>query len=754
VLDEWRPQVEQQVSQLQGAVRDLRAYLKIPEAEAPETPFKSGDPAGSAVASPPLPAAPAKYVPPRGRANFSPDGRYDETSTRGPKPGVVTTVTPPAKGTGPDPLHVPEYSSPYDFDIATPYSRVHSIGLGDNAPNRPTLPVFDGDNPKWWKKSCEKYFKLFHTDPDTWKDYATMYFTGQAKMWLQSVESKIENMGWEEFCSFVCLRFGKLQYQVLIRRLTHVRQTGTVQEYIESFNNLMHQMLAHNPTIDDEIFITTFIDGLKPEIRRVVIIQQPVDLDTAGSLALLQEEVMEDIPVYSHRKHEGLVPFKSTSSHQPTTTQAEAHGKNGNLNPGSANTKLSTLKAYRRARGLCFICGEKWGLQHKCSSQVQICVVQELLDMLSCDQAEETEDCTRPDETADQELYSISQQALKGLEGAQTVRLCGQIQNHPVLMLVDSGSSVSFVSQTLAAQLSGGMPLSAPTRVKIANGVILQGSEIFPDCEWQCQGAQFKNTFRSLPLDCYDLILGMDWLQQHSPMQVDWVKKQFIIPVGDKEFTIKGIQANTSDCPAVSAKQLQQMIESEEMAYCLWICLEAEVQTEYCIPEMKHILEQYKQLFEEPKGLPPSRPFDHSIPLLAGAQPVTSRPYRYNPEQKNEIEKQVAEMLKNGVISPSSSPFSSPVLLVGKKDLTWRLCVDYRGLNAITVKNKYPIPVVDELLDELHGARFFTSLDLRSGYHQIRMKQEDEYKTAFRTHNGHYQYKVLPYGLTGAPATF
>jgi hypothetical protein len=307
VFDEWRPQVEQQVTQLQGAVRDLQAYLQIPLAETPVTPLRPGDPSSS---SPPVPAAPGKYVPPRGRTTFSPDGHGDEHTSRGPKPGVVTTVTPPAKGTKSDAIHLTEFNTPYDFDIATPYSRVQSVSFGENAPNRPELPVFDGDNPKWWKKSCEKYFKLFHTDPDTWKDYATLYFAGQAKMWLQSVETKIEAMNWEEFCSFLCLRFGKLQYQMLIRRLTHVRQTGTVQEYIENFNTIMHQMLAHSPNIDKEIFITTFIDGLKPEIKKVVIIQQPVDLDTAGSLALLQEEVLDDLPSRSFRRTEAYTSHK------------------------------------------------------------------------------------------------------------------------------------------------------------------------------------------------------------------------------------------------------------------------------------------------------------------------------------------------------------------------------------------------------------------------------------------------------------
>jgi hypothetical protein len=172
--------------------------------------------------------------------------------------------------------------------------------------------------------------------------------------------------------------------------------------------------------------------------------------------------------------------------------------------------------------------------------------------------------------------------------------------------------------------------------------------------------------------------------------------------------------------------------------------------------EGKALVKEFADIFptELPNELPPQRSIDHAIDLLPGSEPPSKPTYRLSYVEMNELQKQMTDLVSKGFIRPSTSPFGAPVLFVHKKDGTLRLCVDYRALNKVTIKNRYPLPRIEELMDRLTGAKYFSKIDLYSGYHQIRIKESDIHKTAFRTRYGHYEFLVLPFGLTNAPATF
>jgi len=351
----------------------------------------------------------------------------------------------------------------------------------------------------------------------------------------------------------------------------------------------------------------------------------------------------------------------------------------------------------------------------------------------------------------------VSLNSISGVDIAKLIKSRAPASNQVLLQLLDTGSSHTFINAGLLDRLHCNVVDISPMEVRVANGQTILCSQLVKGFSWWVQGYTFTVDALVLPLGAYDMVLGMTWLEQFRPMNCDWQDKWVEFNYQNKLVRLQGISSSPTQLQELSAEQLYKSCKGNDIWALAVVHSAVDVpglSTATVPPIIKDLLSEYSSVFQDPKTLPPSRIYDHVIPLIPQATPANSRPYRYSPLQKDEIEKQVREMLQAGLITPSMSPFASPVLLVKKKDGSWRFCVDYRKLNDITIKNKFPMPIIDELLDELAGAHYFAKLDMKSGFHQIRMLAADEYKTAFKTHHGHFQFKVMPFGLTNAPATF
>jgi len=263
----------------------------------------------------------------------------------------------------------------------------------------------------------------------------------------------------------------------------------------------------------------------------------------------------------------------------------------------------------------------------------------------------------------------------------------------------------------------------------------------------------------------FDVVLGMPWLTRVNP-KIDWARRVMTLP----GISTKG-EPILQDLQLMKHKELKHAIRNHllEVVLVLRSCqlhqladnkdladTDSAVDSEKVAMETNRLLSEYSDRFppDLPKTVPPDRDVDHHIELVPGSLPPSRPMYRMSPTELDELKRQLDDLLSKGLIRPSKSSYGAPVLLTKKKDGGWRFCVDYRALNAITVKNKYPLPRIDELFDRLQGAKYFSKIDLRCGYWQIKVWSDDVPKTAFRTRYGSFEWLVLPMGLTNAPATF
>ncbi|KAJ9552858.1 hypothetical protein OSB04_016903 [Centaurea solstitialis] len=318
-------------------------------------------------------------------------------------------------------------------------------------------------------------------------------------------------------------------------------------------------------------------------------------------------------------------------------------------------------------------------------------------------------------------------------------------------VLFDTGSDYSYATPELLKQCCVNLePLDHPYEADTANGRVWV-REFAKGCTVELEGCLVPVVLRLIPMESLDVVLGWDWMIRNK-VKIDCEQKMVRIKLPDgRTAVVYGAKRNRSTS-LISVIKANRCIRKG----CVWFMA-------YVVDSKKDKLEvkdvevvrDYPEVFpEDLVSLPPDREIEFRIDLVPGATPIAKAPYRLAPSELKEMLAQLQELLDKGFIRPSTSPWGAPVLFVKKKDGTMRMCIDYRELNKVTVKNKYPLPRIDDLFDQLQGAKFFSKIDLRSGYHQLKVRKEDIPKTAFRTRYGHYEFLVMSFGLTNAPAAF
>ena len=359
-----------------------------------------------------------------------------------------------------------------------------------------------------------------------------------------------------------------------------------------------------------------------------------------------------------------------------------------------------------------------------------------------------------------------------------------------VRVLIDSGASRNMVAESVAKQLLRQETGHQRTTFRFANGTVYTSDKYCPQVELDIQGKyKAKLDLLVCQLQNVDIILGMEWLEAENP-DIDWARGTVTLRGEQSQPTAEGMHsaATEEDAPvevpvrAISIEEIEgsgvrRLLRKNKVEdiYLLWasaattaeewVCSVEDEAGEKKTPpgvdihvtpkEVRDAVAQHTKVFQPPQGLPPARPnHDHRIILQDEARPPFKHPFRLSASEAEVLNQKLGELLEKGYVRPSSSPFGAPVLLVKKTDGDMRLCIDYRALNKVTVRDGYPLPNIDMLIEGLSGAQWFSKVDCKAGYHLVRMREEDVPKTTFVTQQGAFEWRVMPMGLTNAPATF